>query len=49
MRINGNILQEMLDNVGVMEHLSFFKTYIITKKVTNIKCYTKSNKNVMKM
>ncbi len=28
MRINGNILQEMLDNVGVMEPLSFFKKYI---------------------
>lgn len=28
MRINGNVLQEMLDNVGVMEHLSFFKKYI---------------------
>lgn len=28
MRINGNILQEMLDNVGIMEPLSFFKKYI---------------------
>ena len=28
MRINGNVLQEMLDNVGVMEPISFFKKYI---------------------
>lgn len=28
MRINGNVLQEMLDNVVVMESLSFFKKYI---------------------
>ncbi len=28
MRINGNVLQEMLDNVGVMEPISFLKKYI---------------------